>query len=122
MRRSLSTVLLLLVALPAVAQERAPNPMAPPVAAKKPHPGTIHGQTRADDYYWLREKTSPEVLSYLKAEAAYADAVMAPLAPVREKLYKEMLSHIQEDDASPPYRDGAFLYYSRTEKGKQYPI
>ncbi|MCU1281068.1 MAG: peptidase [bacterium] len=103
------------------AQERAPAPATiPPVAARKPHPATIHSKERADDYYWLREKSSPEVLSYLRAEAAYADAMMAPSKPLQEKLYAEMLSHIQEDDVSPPYREGAFQYYARTGKGKQY--
>jgi oligopeptidase B len=122
MRRALSLALLVFVAVPALAQERAPVALTPPVAAKRPHPSTIHGQTRPDDYYWLREKSSPEVLSYLRAEAAYADSFTAPLQPLRDKLYKEMLSHIQEDDVSPPYREGAFLYYSRMEKGKQYAI
>src|SRR4051812_3419100 len=122
MTRSLWFPLVLLFAGGALAQERAPSPLTPPVAVRKPHPATIHGQTRADDYYWLREKTSPEVLSYLRAEAAYADALTAPLAPLRDKLYAEMLSHIQEDDVSPPYREGAFSYYSRMEKGKQYAI
>jgi oligopeptidase B len=123
MSRSLCVAIALFGATAAVAQERAPSaPPTPPIASRKPHTSTIHDQTRSDDYYWLREKTSPEVLSYLRAEAAYADAVTAPLAPLREKLYAELLSHVQEKDVSPPYREGAFSYYSRTEKGKQFAI
>jgi oligopeptidase B len=33
-----------------------------------------------------------------------------------------MLGHIGETDLSVPYREGGYLYYSRTEEGKQYPI
>ncbi|MDB4968321.1 MAG: peptidase [Myxococcales bacterium] len=120
-KRSLPVApLVLLVAAAAFGQERAPAPPAPPVAARRAHSATIHGKERADDYYWLRDKKSPEVLSYLRAEAEYADAMLAPTRPLQDRLYAEMLSHIQEDDVTPPYRDGAFEYYARTNKGKQY--
>jgi oligopeptidase B len=76
----------------------------------------------SDDYAWLREKQNPEVTAYLDAENAYADAVMAPLASLREDLYQEMLSHMKQTDVSVPYRDGAWWYYSRTEEGLQYAI
>ena len=33
-----------------------------------------------------------------------------------------MLGRIQETDMGVPYRKGDYLYYSRTEEGKQYPI
>jgi oligopeptidase B len=75
-----------------------------------------------DDYAWLREKESPEVTAYLEAENAYAEAVMAPLAGLRDELYQEMLSHIKQTDISVPYRDGSWWYYSRTEEGLQYPV
>jgi oligopeptidase B len=94
----------------------------PPVARKVPKLDLVHGDRRQDDYFWMRDKDDPAVASYLEAENAYAAAVMKPTEPLQETLYKEMLSHIQETDLSVPYRDGAFLYYSRTEQGKQYPI
>ena len=75
-----------------------------------------------DDYAWLRDKDDPEVSRYLEAENAYAEAVMAPQAGLRDELYTEMLSHIKQTDISVPYRDGAYWYYSRTEEGKQYAI
>ena len=65
-----------------------------------------------DDYAWLREKENPEVTAYLEAENAYAEAVMAPLAGLRDELYREMLSHIKQTDISVPYRDGSWWYYS----------
>ena len=94
----------------------------PPMAEKKTKTTNIHGVTLVDDYFWLREKTNPAVMSHLKAEDAYTDTVMKPTAPLQEKLYNEMLSHIKQTDKNVPYRWGNYFYYSRTEEGKQYPI
>ncbi|MCG3146743.1 MAG: Dipeptidyl aminopeptidase BI [Verrucomicrobiae bacterium] len=94
----------------------------PPTAKRIPHVTAIHGDRRVDDYFWLREKDSPAVRAYLKAENAYADRVMKPTLPLQEKLYREMLGHIQETDRGVAYRDGDWLYYYRTESGKQYRI
>ena len=95
---------------------------APPVAKKVPHPTTINGKTLTDDYYWLRDKTNPEVRAYLEAENAYTDAIMKPTEAFQGKLYSEMLGRIKETDVDVPYREGDYFYYSRTEAGKQYGI
>jgi oligopeptidase B len=97
----------------------------PPDAAKKPHAVKApHGATRNDDYYWLRDDTrkNPEMLAYLNAENAYADAVMQPLRPLQSKLYDEIVARIKQDDASVPYRERGWWYYSRFETGKDYPV
>ncbi len=80
----------------------------------------MHGDSRTDDYFWLREKTSPAVLDYLAAENAYTAAVMQPVAALQEQLYQEILSRIKETDLSVPERQGDYFYYTRTEQGKQY--
>jgi oligopeptidase B len=98
------------------------QPFLPPVARKDHKETTLHDVILTDDYAWLRDKENPEVTAYLEAENAYADAVMAPYADLRDKLYQEMLSHIKQTDISVPYRDGLFWYYSRTEEGLQYSI
>src|SRR5262245_10905850 len=95
---------------------------APPVAARIPHPTTLHGDTRPDDYFWLREKQNPKVIAYLEAENAYTDSMTAGDKMMRDSLYNEMLARIKQTDLSVPYRKGGFLYYSRTEEGKQYSI
>jgi oligopeptidase B len=94
----------------------------PPIALKSPAHSEIHEYRRVDDYAWLREKQNPEVAAYLQAETEYANAVMAPTAALQETLYNEILGHIKQTDLSVPYKLGAYLYYSRTEEGKQYPI
>jgi oligopeptidase B len=97
------------------------NP-TPPAADKRPKVDVYHGDRRADDYFWLREKSNPEVTAYLEAENAYTEAMMASTKPFQETLYQEMLSHLQQTDVNVPYREDDYYYYSRTEEGKQYPI
>ena len=94
----------------------------PPVAKKIPKVDIVHGDRRQDDYAWLRHRDDPKVLAHLRAENAYTDLVMTPTAPFQAALYAEMLGRIKEDDTTVPYRRGNHFYYSRTEKGKQYPI
>jgi oligopeptidase B len=99
--------------------------ITPPDAAQHPHTVTApHGAQRQDPYYWLRDDTRqhPEMLAYLHAENAYADAVLAPLQPVEDALYDETVGRIQQDDASVPFRERGFWYYARFEAGKDYPI
>jgi oligopeptidase B len=98
-----------------------PKPQ-PPVAKKVPKIDVIHGDVRQDDYFWLRDKDSPEVIAHLEAENAYAEAMTKPTAAFQESLYREMLARIKEDDQSVPYPFAGWLYYSRTETGKQYAI
>ena len=94
----------------------------PPMPTKKPKVTKIHNDTMMDDFFWLREKSNPDVIKHLEAENAYADTLMGPRKALQEKLYQEMVSHIKETDDTVPYRWGNYFYFSRTEKGKQYPI
>jgi oligopeptidase B len=98
------------------------NTPQPPMTEKKTKTTKIHDDTMVDDYFWLREKTNPEVIAHLEAENTYAEAMMKPTAALQDKLYKEMVGHIKETDVSVPYRWGNYFYYTRTEQGKQYPI
>ena len=96
--------------------------MKPPIAEKIPQEECLHGEHRVDDYHYLREKGNPEVIRYLEAENTYTDACLEDTVELRESLYQEMLARIKQTDLSVPWRDGAWLYYSRTEEGRQYPI
>jgi oligopeptidase B len=93
-----------------------------PVARREPVEHILHGDRRVDHYAWLREKENPEVIAYLNAENAYTDAVLRDTAPFQEKLYHEMLSRILQTDLSVPYRLRGYLYFTRTEEGRQYPL
>jgi oligopeptidase B len=101
--------------------ERVSAPQ-PPVARRHPVEHVIHGDPRIDDYAWLRDKIDPAVIAYLNAENAYTEAVLRDTRLFQEKLYQEMLGRILQTDLSVPYRLRSYLYFTRTEEGKQYPI
>ena len=104
---------------PADLETGAPRP---PVARRLPRVDELHGDRRVDDYFWLRNRNDPAVAAYLEAENAYTDAVLKPTEAFQDALYREMLGRIQETDTRVPYRLKGHFYYSRTEKGRQYPI
>ena len=126
--RTITVLVALVCAAAAVWTERTMNaqeqPPKPPVAKKVPKTTQIHGYTVTDDYAWLADKTKTDkdMLAYLKAETDYAEAMMSGTKGFQDALYKEMLARIKETDENVPYKNGEYLYYSRTEQGKQYPI
>lgn len=103
----------------------ANNAPVPPDIVQRPHVVKApHGAERNDEYYWLRDdkRETKAMLDHLKAENAYADALMKPLKPLEDRIYEEIVGRIKQDDASVPYRERGWWYYSRFEKGKDYPI
>jgi oligopeptidase B len=98
----------------------AQDPPKPPSAKRVPHLSDWHGEKVDDPYFWLREKSDPEVIKYLEAENAYTEAMTKSMQPMVDAIYKEMLSHIKQTDSDPPTRFRGYYYYSRQEEGKQY--
>ena len=94
----------------------------PPQAAMDPVSLEMHGDVRTDEFFWLRERENPGVISYLEAENAYTDAAMAHTEDLQDALFSEIVGRIKQDDASVPYKDGSYWYYSRFEEGNDYPI
>ncbi len=94
----------------------------PPVAKKKPRKVEIHGVTFKDDYFWLRNKETDEVISYLNDENAYTTEMMKHTEELQELLFQEMKERIKETDESAPIKVGEYYYYFRTEEGKNYRI
>ncbi len=95
---------------------------APPVAKKVPVERKIHGDALVDNYRWLQDKKSAEVIAYLNAENAYTQAMTKHLKDFEERLYQETLARIKQTDLSVPVPERGYVYYTRTEKGKQYPV
>lgn len=96
--------------------------LAAPVAERRPTVLTHHGDSRTDDWYWLRDAEDPAVIAHLEAENAHTEAVLAPHAQLCDELFEEIRGRILETDISPPVPWGAFQYRARTEEGKQYAI
>src|SRR5580698_11155850 len=87
---------------------QTPTLPAAPVAPVKEHREVRHGATVVDPYYWLREKSSPEVIHYLEAENAYTAAMTKDLKPFQDALYTEMLGRIKQTDLSVPVRRSGY--------------
>ena len=98
--------------------------VTPPVAKKESYELTAHGDTRVDDYYWMRDdsRTDAEVLSHLEKENSYADAVLAPLEKQTDSLYEEMIARIPKDDSSVPYKKNGYWYQTHYVGDGEYPI
>lgn len=94
----------------------------PPIADKRPHLSQMHGVEWRDNYFWLRERESADVIDYLEAENRYTEAMTQHNADLCESLYQEMRGRIQEADTSVPQQIDSFFYYVRTEEGSQYAI
>jgi len=120
--RTLIRVMLTILAVLTVQSCKTSTSMEAPVAAKKAKELTKHGQTRIDNYYWLRERENPEVISYLEAENAYRESVMIGTEQFQKDLFDEIVGRIKQDDESVPYKENGYFYYARYEEGKEYPI
>ncbi|GHA76565.1 S9 family peptidase [Pontibacter akesuensis] len=94
----------------------------PPVAKKVPKELTTHGDTRIDNYYWMNQREDPEVISYLSAENTYTDKMLAHTKDLQQQLFDEIVGRIKQNDASVPFKDDGYWYYTRYEEGKEYPI
>ncbi len=102
--------------------QMVPEGIEPPVAHVSPVKLETHGHVRVDNYFWLRNRESSEVIEYLEAENAYTDSVMAHADYLQTLLYEEIIGRIKETDVSVPYKMDDYYYYDRVEEGKEYPI
>lgn len=105
----------------------------PPKADKEPRTVELHGISRTEDYDWMRlseeeraAKTpnghTHRVVDHLLKENAYTDEVLAPVADLREALFREMKGRIKESDLSVPYRENGYWYRFRYDAGAEYPV
>jgi len=101
-----------------------PPDIKPPIAPARAHTvASPHGR-RLDPYYWLRDdaRTDPEVLEYLRAENAYHAHHLAPVKPLEDTIYAEIVARLKQDDSTVPYRKNGYWYYIRFAADKEHPI
>ena len=99
-----------------------PASVQSPVAKQVPFERTHHGDTFVDNYEWMRDKESPEVIAHLEAENAWTQSQTAGLEGLRESIFTEIKTRIKETDMSVPSRRGQYWYFSRTKAGLDYGI
>jgi oligopeptidase B len=108
------------------------SPLAPPLAARRPHTVTHHGITVQDDYAWLKDENwqqvlqdpsvlAPDIRAHLEAENAYTESLLGTTAALQKTLVAEMRGRIKEDDSSVPSPDGPFAYFRKFREGGQHP-
>src|ERR1700694_3410566 len=100
---------------------QVPSPQ-PPFAQRRPKGLEAHGDRRVDPLYWLRATDNHEVTPDLEAKNSYPHAVMAPTAPLQEKLYRETVGRVQETDTSAPVFHKGWWTYTRTVERLGYAI
>ncbi|HEI8295014.1 TPA: S9 family peptidase [Proteus mirabilis] len=115
---------ILITATPTMAQTEKDVIMMPPKANKIPHVMTEHGDTRTDNYYWLRDdaRKDKQVIDYLNAENTYTESVMAAGKTLEDTLYNEMVERMAQNDASVPYDYNGYTYQTIYQEGKDFPI
>ena len=105
----------------------------PPDATIKPHQLTMHGDTRTDNYYWMRltddqknaqnkDQQTLDVIDYIDRENKYTQSNLSHTKKLQDTIFDEMISRIKKDDESVPYLKNGYYYYSRYEKDKEYRI
>ncbi|MEC7871486.1 MAG: S9 family peptidase, partial [Candidatus Neomarinimicrobiota bacterium] len=105
----------------------------PPDVTMKPFEIAMHGDTRIDNYYWMRltdeqksakkyDSQTQEVVDYITEENSYTQSSLSHTKKLQKTLYKEMVSRIKKDDESVPYYKNGYYYYTRFEENKEYRI
>ncbi len=93
-----------------------------PIAKKINKELSQHGDVRIDPYYWLNERTSPDVIGYLTKENEYTKGMMAHTEKLQESIYEEIVGRIKKDDTSVPYRNNGYFYQTQYQEDNEYPI
>lgn len=95
-----------------------------PIAEKIPHTMTLHGETRVDDYYWMRddERKDPKIIAHLNAENDYTKAQFKPYDGLKKQLFEELVARLDKDESSVPYFWHNHWYYRYYKEGFEYPV
>ena len=100
------------------------NSFVPPDTEKTPHKMEIHGDTRIDNYYWMRltdeqksakkyDNQTQKVVDYISSEDKYLKNSLEHTKPLQKTLFDEMVGRIKKTDISVPYLDNGYYYYDR---------
>jgi oligopeptidase B len=95
---------------------------SPPVPEKIKKELVTHGHRRRDDYFWLRDRDDPKVLSHLYAENEYTERILNHTKSLQIRLYREMVERIKQTDVTVPYEENGYFYYMRYREGREYPL
>ena len=94
----------------------------PPSPKKIPYELKAHGDTRIDNYYWMRDdsRSDPELIAYLESENEYFKKWHDAKVNYQSEIYKELKNMIPIEEETLRVKDGNFYYYSRIRSDQQY--
>jgi oligopeptidase B len=92
-----------------------------PKAKKLPITFTAHGDSRVDNYYWLRDDTRSnlEILNYLKEENLYKEKWFEKNKPYANELIKSYLDQLPDEEISFPKVNGNFKYFTKIRNDEE---
>jgi len=91
-----------------------------PTAIKIPKELVALKQKRIDNYYWMNQRDSTDVLDYIDQENKYCESYFEPLNPLVEKLMAEFDRKIDPNEEGAPFYFNKKLYQVKNEKGLEY--
>jgi len=103
-------------------KEKEKNQMKEPIAKKIKKELTIHNNTRTDNYYWMKNRDSKDVLQYIKEENDYFKNKLKSTEALQDSLFDEIVARMKPEESTVPYKSNGYYYYSRYENGKEYRI
>jgi len=124
---------LFLVVLVATSCSTPDHMIEVPEAKKIEKKITAHGDTRIDNYFWMRlsdeqknaetpDAQTQDVLDYLIAENDYLKSKMKHTEGLQADLYDEIVGRIKQDDETVPVKFNGYIYYKRFEKDQDYAL
>lgn len=121
---ALSALSLLVLSACNNTQNNNKTDIAAPIAKKVPFEMTHHGNTRVDNYYWMRddERKDPEILAHLEAENSYTEQKLKHTEALQAQLFDEIKGRIVKDDQSVPVKQGDYFYGSEVSGDNEYSV
>ncbi|MCO5259226.1 MAG: S9 family peptidase [Crocinitomicaceae bacterium] len=91
-----------------------------PIAKKNAKELTIHNHTRIDNYFWMNERDSKDVLNYIKAENKVSKGFFKSNQKLISKLITEFNGRINPNDVYPPFEVNGISYQETISEKDDY--
>ncbi len=91
-----------------------------PIANKIPKELISNKHKRIDNYYWMNQRDSADVLEYIKQENEYCENYFKTLNPMVKELMEEFDQRIDPNEQGSPFYFNKKLYQVKSEKGLEY--
>ena len=91
-----------------------------PIATKIPKELLAQKHKRIDNYYWMNQRDSSDVLEYIRQENEYCENYFKPLNSLVDELMEEFDQRIDPNEEGAPFYFNKLLYQVKSEKDLEY--